>query len=127
VTGFLARGGTTTPDANTEQDTPPEASFRFEQGRTTLTVIHDGGDQIEAGRLSVRNPRTSGTGTYRWSEYEGYDEETLVSEGDAIVIDRRVLSMWHADVVWQSPTGETKLLEERDITEEGWYSSGTQR
>lgn len=121
--GLLARGAGTTNSEDGAEEGPPEASFEFEQGRTTMTVTHSGGDDIEAGRLAIRNTRISGTGTYRWTEFEGYDAETVVSEGDSIVVDRGVLSMWYASVVWVSPDGETeKVLKERSISEEDLYS-----
>jgi hypothetical protein len=127
LTGFFARdgGGTTNSNAESESEKPPEATF---QGRTTVRVTHDGGDEIKAGRLSLRNTRVSGTGAYEWPDYEGYDESTTVSEGDSIVIDRGVLSMWYVDVVWTSPDGETvKVLEERQISEEQLYAGEEQR
>lgn len=121
--GLLARGAGTTNSEDTEPEGPPEASFEFEQGRTTMTVTHTGGDDIEAGQLVIKNTRISGTGTYRWTEFEAYDAETTVSEGDSIVVDRGVLSMWYASVVWVSPDGETeKVLKERSISEEDLYS-----
>lgn len=124
VTGLFARGtGTANSDSEVESEGPPTASFEFDQGRTTMTVTHDGGDDIEAGRLAIHNTRISGTGTYHWTDFEGYDAETTVSEGDSIVVDRGVLSMWYVDVVWISADGETeKVLEERQIGEEDLYS-----
>lgn len=124
VTGLFARGRST-PDSNPEPalKTPPDASFEFEQGRTTMTVTHAGGDDIEASQLAIRNTRISGTGTYQWTDFEGYDDETIVTEGDSIVVDRGVLSMWYASIVWLSPDGETEIvLEKRKISEEDLYS-----
>ena len=121
--GLFARGARTANPDDDEREGPPEADFEFEQGRTTMTVTHAGGDDIEAGRLLIKNTRISGTGTYHWTEFEGYDEATVVSEGDSLVVDRGVLSMWYASVVWVSPDGETEtVLTERSIGEEDLYS-----
>lgn len=126
LTGLFARGSNT--DSGTEQsqdDGLPDASFRFVQERTTLEVVHDGGDTITAGNLFVRNPRISGENIYLWSDYEGYDDTTPVSEGDSIVIDRKVLSMWFVEVVWQSPDGSSEVvLTERQISEEESFYQG---
>lgn len=123
ATGLLARGTGSEQSGSEEDSGPPEASFEFEQGRTTMTVTHAGGDAIEAGNLVVRNTRVSGTGRYRWTGFEGYDEETMVREGDSIVIDRGVLSMWYAYVVWKPPDqDEEVILEKRRISEEDLYS-----
>lgn len=126
LTGLFVRGSDT--DAAPEQsrdDGVPAASFGFVQNRTTLEVIHDGGDTIDAGNLFVRNPRISGENIYRWSDYSGYDDQTPVSEGDSILIDRRVMSMWFVEVVWQSPDGGREVvLEERQISEEEGFGQG---
>jgi hypothetical protein len=126
LTGLFARGDDT--DAAPEQSRDegvPTASFRFVQNRTTLEVIHEGGDAIPAGNLFVRNPRISGENIYLWGDYSGYDDRTLVTEGDSILIDRRVMSMWFVEVVWQSTDGNQEVvLEERQISEEEGFGQG---
>ncbi|WP_436901443.1 hypothetical protein [Halovenus halobia] len=126
LTGLFARGSDT--DSSTEQsqdDGLPDASFRFIQHPNTLRVTHAGGDTIDAGNLFVRNPRISGENIYLWSDYPGYDDQTPVSEGDSILIDRKVMSMWFAEVVWQSSDGSREVvLEERKISEEEGFGEG---
>lgn len=123
VTGLFARGTDTRPGtALSQEDGPPAVSFGFAQNRRTLEVRHEGGDAIRAGRLLVVNPRVSGTNSYQWDDFEGYEASTLVRDGDSIVIDRGVLSMWFVNVVWKPPDGgENVVLEERKISEEDPY------
>ena len=126
LTGLFARGSDTdSPSEQSEETGPPDASFRFTQNTNTLRVTHDGGDAIKAGNLFVRNPRISGENIYLWSDYPGYDDQTSVTEGDSILIDRRVMSMWFVEVVWQSPDGSREIiLQERQISEEDSFSQG---
>ena len=126
LTGLFARGSDTdSPTEKSQDDGLPDASFRFIQHTNTLRVTHAGGDALEAGNLFVRNPRVSGENTYLWSDYPGYNDQTSVTEGDTILIDRRVMSMWFVEVVWQSPDGSREVvLQERQISEEDSFSQG---
>lgn len=137
LTGLFARGSDTDAGPEQPQDGVPAASFGFVQNRNTLEVIHDGGDTIEAGNLFIRNPPISGENVYRWSDFEDrnppisgeniyrwsdsedYDDQTSVSEGDSILVDRQVMSVWFVEVVWRSPDDDREVvLEKRRISEE---------
>jgi len=87
--------------------TSPQASFSFdyEDGATgNLTVIHDGGENIDAGELHVTGSSEVSDGA--WSDGIGnsnYNAESTISAGNSIAFD--VSSSDTIRIVWEPSSG----------------------
>lgn len=77
--------------------TAPQADILFEDGDGTLTVIHDGGDDVPADEIHVRGDGIIETGA--WYELSPeFDEGDTVTAGDSVTLE--VESSYTVSVVW---------------------------
>jgi len=97
LTGVLLVGQEGSREAS---QSAPRASFTFDRNGATLTITHDGGDDIDASALTVRIEEEP-------TETQWADEHEEVTAGDDIGVDLSDASEGDAlRVIWENEEGD---------------------
>ncbi len=80
-------------------NTSPQTSFSFDYEGSQLTIIHDGGENIDAGELRITGADDTGT----WADLKSIGDGSVISAGKSLSVDAGTGDT--VRVVWEPSEG----------------------